>query len=181
MPFYFFTLNSVAWNWWVREQTTSQQIKYFRYKNTTIILRFFIRNGNIVWNFNIWNLSSVIPSARRQRKATNYLHMSLIFAPQSFDRCGRKISQLSSISRRLTTWWRCHHFSLSRLLVTRWTKALHSCLLSTSSHSSFNPFPVSVRMPSIHRILCLPLLLLPPTFPSIISFSIPFLLITCPK
>ena len=31
------------------------------------------------------------------------------------------------------------------------------------------------------HILCLPLLRLPPTFPSIISFSIPFLLITCPK
>ena len=80
-----------------------------------------------------------------------------------------------------TDWWWCHPFSFSRLLVTRWIKALHSCLLSTSSLSSFNPFPVSVRMPSIHRILCLPLLRLPPTFPSIISFSIPFLLITCPK
>ena len=54
--------------------------------------------------------------------------------------------------------------------VTLWTAA-HAALLSTISRSLLKLMSIKSVMPSNHLILCHPLLLLPPIFPSIRVFS----------
>ena len=63
--------------------------------------------------------------------------------------------------------------SLSRvqLFVTPWTAARQASLSITTSRSSPKPKSVESVMPSNDLILCHPLLLLPPIFPSIRVFS----------
>ena len=63
--------------------------------------------------------------------------------------------------------------SLSRvqLLVTPWTAARQASLSITNSWSLLKLMSIESVMPSNHLILCHPLLLLPPIFPSIRVFS----------
>ena len=58
-----------------------------------------------------------------------------------------------------------------RLFATPWTAARQASLSITNSRSSLRPMSIESVMPSNHLILCRPLLLLPPIFPSIRVFS----------
>ena len=58
-----------------------------------------------------------------------------------------------------------------RLFETSWTAARQASLSITNSRSPPKPMSVESVMPSNHLILCHPLLLLPPIFPSIRVFS----------
>ena len=58
-----------------------------------------------------------------------------------------------------------------RLFATPWIAALQAYLSITSSWSLLKLMPIKSVMPSSHVILCRPLLLLPPTPPSIRVFS----------
>ena len=58
-----------------------------------------------------------------------------------------------------------------RLFVTPWITAREASLLITNSWSSLRLTSIESVMPSSHLILCRPLLLLPPTPPSIRVFS----------
>jgi len=62
-------------------------------------------------------------------------------------------------------------FSCLRLLVTLWTAARQASLSITNSRSPPKPMSIKSVMPSNHLILCHPLLLLLPIFPSIRIFS----------
>ena len=57
------------------------------------------------------------------------------------------------------------------LYATPWTTALKASLSITNSQSSLKLMSIELVMPSSHLILCCPLLLLPPTPPSIRVFS----------
>ena len=63
--------------------------------------------------------------------------------------------------------------SLSRvwLIATHWTAARQTSLSITNSQSLFKLISTESVMPSKHLILCRPLLLMPPIFPSIRVFS----------
>ena len=63
-----------------------------------------------------------------------------------------------------------------RLFVTPWTEALQASLSITNSWSSLRLTSIKSVMPSSHLILCRPLLLLPPSFPSSGSFPMSQLL-----
>ena len=69
----------------------------------------------------------------------------------------------------MTRMWK----SLSRvqLFATPWTAARQASLSITSSRSLLKLMPIESVMPTSHLILCHPLLLLPPTPPSIRIFS----------
>ena len=56
--------------------------------------------------------------------------------------------------------------SCVRLFATPWIAALQASLSITNSHSLLKLMPIESVMPSSHLILCRPLLLLPPIFPS---------------
>ena len=58
-----------------------------------------------------------------------------------------------------------------RLFATPWTTARQASLSLTNSWSLHNPMSIESVMPSNHLILCRPLLLLPPSPPSIRVFS----------
>ena len=58
-----------------------------------------------------------------------------------------------------------------RLLATPWTAACQTSLSITNSGSLLKLMSIKVVMPSNHLILCRPLLLLPPSPPSIRVFS----------
>ena len=58
-----------------------------------------------------------------------------------------------------------------RLFVTPWTAARQASLSITNSRSPPKPMSIETVMPPNHLILCGPLLLLPPTPPSIREFS----------
>ena len=58
-----------------------------------------------------------------------------------------------------------------QLFATPWTAAHQASLSISSSWSPLKPMSVESVMPSNHLILCCPLLLLPPIFPSIRVFS----------
>ena len=58
-----------------------------------------------------------------------------------------------------------------RLFVTPWNGAHHASLSITNSQSLLKLMSIESVMPSNHLILCHPLLLLPPIFPSIRVFS----------
>ena len=58
-----------------------------------------------------------------------------------------------------------------RLFMTPWTAAHQASLSITNSQSLLRLMPIESVMPSNHRILCHPLLLLSSTFPSIRVFS----------
>ena len=58
-----------------------------------------------------------------------------------------------------------------QLLATPWTAACQAPLSITNSQSPPKPMSIESVMPSIHLILCHPLLLLPSNFPSIRVFS----------
>ena len=57
------------------------------------------------------------------------------------------------------------------LFATPWTAALQASLSITNTQSPPKPMSIKSVMPSIHLILCCPLLLLPSIFPSIKVFS----------
>ena len=57
------------------------------------------------------------------------------------------------------------------LFATPWTSACQASLSITNSQSPPKPTSIKSVMPSIHLILCCPLLLLPSIFPSIRIFS----------
>ena len=61
--------------------------------------------------------------------------------------------------------------SCVRLLATPWTVARQGSLSFTNSWSLLRLMSIELVMPSNHRILCRPLLLLPSVFPSIRVFS----------
>jgi len=61
--------------------------------------------------------------------------------------------------------------SCVRLFVTSWTTACQASLSINNTRSPPKPMSIVSVMPSSHLILCLPLLLLPPTPPSIRVFS----------
>ena len=67
----------------------------------------------------------------------------------------------------------CSVQSLSRvqLFTTPWTATHQACLSITNSWSLLKLMSIESLMPSNHLILCCPLLLLPPIFPSIRVFS----------
>ena len=58
-----------------------------------------------------------------------------------------------------------------RLFATPWTAACQASLSITNSQSVLKLMSIELVMPSNHLILCHPLLLLPPIFPSIRVFS----------
>ena len=58
-----------------------------------------------------------------------------------------------------------------QLFVTPWTAARQASLSISNSQSLFKPVSIESVMPSNDLILCRPLLLLPPIFPSIRVFS----------
>ena len=58
-----------------------------------------------------------------------------------------------------------------QLFVTPWTTACQASLSITNSQSLPKLMSIKLVMPSSHLILCSPLLLLPPTLPSIRAFS----------
>ena len=62
-------------------------------------------------------------------------------------------------------------FSCIQLFETPWTAALQASLSFTISQSLLKLMYIKLVMPSIHLILCYPLLLLPSIFPSIRVFS----------
>ena len=64
-----------------------------------------------------------------------------------------------------------HLFSHVQLFVTPWTAACQAPLSITNSWSLLRLMSIESVMPSNHRILCPPLLLLPSIFPSIRVFS----------
>ena len=66
----------------------------------------------------------------------------------------------------------CSVQSLSqvRLFSTPWTAALQAYLSITNSQSLLKLMSIELVMPTYHLILCCPLLLLPPIFPSIRVF-----------
>ena len=61
--------------------------------------------------------------------------------------------------------------SCVRHIATQWTAAHQSSLSITNSRSLPKLMSIELVMPSNHLILCHPLLLLPPIFPSIRVFS----------
>ena len=61
--------------------------------------------------------------------------------------------------------------SCVRLSATSWTAIRQASLSITNSQSSLKLMSIESVMPSNHLILCHPLLLLPPIFPSIRVFS----------
>ena len=61
--------------------------------------------------------------------------------------------------------------SCVRLFVTPWTASRQASLSITNSRSLLKLMSIELVMPSNHLILCRPLLLLPPIFPSIGVFS----------
>ena len=58
------------------------------------------------------------------------------------------------------------------LFATPWTAAHQASLSITNPRSPLRPMSIESVMPSNHVVLCRPLLLLPPIFPSIRVFSI---------
>ena len=74
---------------------------------------------------------------------------------------GDQTSQFSSVQL----------LSCVRLFATPWTAACQASLSITNSWSLLKLMSIESVMPSIHLILCLPLLLLPSIFPSIRVFS----------
>ena len=61
--------------------------------------------------------------------------------------------------------------SCVRLFATPWSAARQASLSITNSRSPPRPMSIELVMPSNYLILCCPLLLLPPIFPSIRVFS----------
>ena len=72
--------------------------------------------------------------------------------------------------------------SYVQLFATPWTAVLQASLSTTSSQNLLKLMSIELVMPSNHLILCCPLLLLPPIFPSIRVFANESVLhIRCPK
>ena len=61
--------------------------------------------------------------------------------------------------------------SCVRLFATQWITARQASLSITNSWSILKPMSIELAMPSNHLILCHPLFLLPPIYPSIRVFS----------
>ena len=129
---------------------------------------------------------------------SNSVHFSLNYCPITLDSLSRSVCLSSFLSRQpsfmfltLKTWnfsqllVIVHNFeyvifkilcsvqSLSRvrLFATPWIAAHQASLSITNSQSSFKLTSIESVMPSNHLILCRPLLLLPPTPPSISLFQ----------
>ena len=78
---------------------------------------------------------------------------------------------LHSINRAQEGFSAVQLLSRVRLFATPWTAARQASLSSTNSWNLFKLMSIESMMPSSHLILCHPLLLLPPIFPSIRVFS----------
>ena len=81
------------------------------------------------------------------------------------------LSNFISNSWKLKTISSVQSLSHVRLFATPWATAHQASLSITNCQSSPKPMSIESVMPSSHRILCLPLLLLPSVFPSIRNFS----------
>ena len=92
---------------------------------------------------------------------THYNKVLLSGFPLSTDRVSFSSVQFSSVQL----------LSHVRLFATPWIAALQASLSITNSRSSLRFRSIESVMPSSHLILCRPLLLLPPTPPSIRVFS----------
>ena len=76
--------------------------------------------------------------------------------------------------RQITVWYNFSSVQLLscvRLFATPWNAARQASLTITNSQSSLRFMSIESVMPSSHRILCHPLLVLPPIPPSIRVFS----------
>ena len=84
-----------------------------------------------------------------------------------------KISALTALGRKLCfkSFSSVHLLSRVQFFATPWTTAHQASLSITNSQSLSKPMSVKSVMPSNHLMLCCPLLLLPPIFPSIRVFS----------
>ena len=88
----------------------------------------------------------------------------------------RHMYVLRNHSRLYTGFWTLHLSSVQslsrvRLFATPWIAARQATLSITNSRSSLRLTSIESVMPSSHLILCRPLLVLPPTPPSIRVFS----------
>ena len=80
------------------------------------------------------------------------------------------VQLLSSRTEVSSIWFSSVTLSV-QLFVTPWTTARQASLSITNSQSLLKLMSIELVMPSNHRILCCPLLLLPSIFPSIRIFS----------
>ena len=80
------------------------------------------------------------------------------------------VQLLSSRTEVSSIWFSSVTLSV-QLFVTPWTTACQASLSITNSQSLLKLMSIELVMPSNHRILCCPLLLLPSIFPSIRIFS----------
>ena len=71
----------------------------------------------------------------------------------------------------MRTFYSVQSLSCVQFFATPWTAARQTSLSITNSRSPPKPMSIELVMPSNHRILCCPLLLLPSIFPSIRVFS----------
>ena len=77
----------------------------------------------------------------------------------------------STIFREIIQFSSVQSLSHVRLFATPWTAARQASLSITNSQSLLKLMSIESGMPSNHRVLCHPLLLLPSIFPSIRVFS----------
>ena len=82
----------------------------------------------------------------------------------------RKVNLCSSFREQYGVQFSSVTQSCPTLLIP-WTAARQDSLSITNSQSPLKPISIELVMPSNHLILCRPLLLLPPIFPSIRVFS----------
>ena len=97
-----------------------------------------------------------------------YFHRLITYMPMLFE-CHLRFSSVQSLSR-------------VRLFATPWIAAHQASLSITISRSSLRLMSIESVMPSSHRILGRPILLLPPISPSIRVFSNELIIrMRCPK
>ena len=103
---------------------------------------------------------------RERLQCTWLFNTSIVNIYRAFAKC-QALSQIHVV----TYFSSVQSLSHVRLFVTPWTEALQASLSITNSWSPHNPLSNKSMIPSSHLILCHPLLLLPPIFPSIRVFS----------
>ena len=84
---------------------------------------------------------------------------------------GQRQWGINSVQFWIARLWVAQSLSRVQLFVTPWSTARQAFLSITNSKSPPKPMSIESVMPSNHLILCCPLLLLPPIFPSIRVFS----------
>ena len=117
--------------------------------------------GKWVWSL-VWE-DSHIPQSNKAHSHIYRAHTRQLLKPTCLEPmlCNKSSVQFSSVQL----------LSRVRLFATSWTTARQASLSITNSRSPPKPTSTESVMPSNHRILCRPLLLLPSIFPSIRVFS----------